>query len=172
MTSIENSYSFFLSHVMFYSFYVIFLLHISGKTHTLMAPDGITAGVIERCFKRITQDERHDYKVQLNNTDCLSWPFQRATSFPWMVYYRGSPPSPFPPLPPPNSFNSPVSCCVTEWKETESKLSCTIWKNITQCPRLWLALSEPGPLVDLQFMALTLSQLTAPPTGVWRIGIT
>lgn len=37
---------------------------ISGKTHTLMAPDGITAGVIERCFKKITQDERHEYKVQ------------------------------------------------------------------------------------------------------------
>ena len=28
-----------------------------------MAPDGITAGVIERCFKRITQDDLHDYKV-------------------------------------------------------------------------------------------------------------
>ncbi|KAJ7328532.1 hypothetical protein OS493_024448 [Desmophyllum pertusum] len=38
----------------------------SGKTHTLMAPDGITAGVIERCFKRITQDDRHDYKVTMS----------------------------------------------------------------------------------------------------------
>ena len=35
-----------------------------------MAPDGITAGVIERCFKRITQDERHDYKVQSIATMC------------------------------------------------------------------------------------------------------
>ena len=39
--------------------------HFLGKTHTLMAPDGITAGVIERCFKRITQDDLHDYKVTL-----------------------------------------------------------------------------------------------------------
>ncbi|XP_029208723.2 kinesin-like protein KIN-7O isoform X2 [Acropora millepora] len=38
----------------------------SGKTHTLMAPDGITAGVIERCFKRITQDDLHDYKVTMS----------------------------------------------------------------------------------------------------------
>lgn len=38
----------------------------SGKTHTLMAPDGITAGVIERCFKKITQDERHEYKVTMS----------------------------------------------------------------------------------------------------------
>lgn len=38
----------------------------SGKTYTLMAPDGITAGVIERCFKRITQDDRHDYKVTMS----------------------------------------------------------------------------------------------------------
>ena len=45
-------------------FDVISLSLISGKTHTLMAPDGITAGVIERCFKRITLDDRHDYKVQ------------------------------------------------------------------------------------------------------------
>lgn len=68
MSSIENSYSFFFScNVLSQAvveFHVIFLQHISGKTHTLMAPDGITAGVIERCFKRITQDERHDYKVQ------------------------------------------------------------------------------------------------------------
>ncbi|XP_068708780.1 uncharacterized protein [Montipora foliosa] len=38
----------------------------SGKTHTLMAPDGITAGVIERCFKKITQDDLHDYKVTMS----------------------------------------------------------------------------------------------------------
>ncbi|XP_022791929.1 kinesin-like protein KIF15 [Stylophora pistillata] len=38
----------------------------SGKTHTLMAPDGITAGVIERCFKRITKDDYHDYKVTMS----------------------------------------------------------------------------------------------------------
>ena len=42
---------------------VMHLSIILGKTHTLMAPDGITAGVIERCFKRITQDDHHDYKV-------------------------------------------------------------------------------------------------------------
>lgn len=52
-----------LSHAVV-EFVVVFLSLISGKTHTLMAPDGITAGVIERCFKRITQDGRHDYKVQ------------------------------------------------------------------------------------------------------------
>ena len=36
-----------------------------------MAPDGITAGVIERCFKRITQDDRHDYKVMSLTCSCL-----------------------------------------------------------------------------------------------------
>ena len=38
----------------------------SGKTYTLMAPDGITAAVIDRCFKKIALDERHDYKVLMS----------------------------------------------------------------------------------------------------------
>ena len=36
-----------------------------------MAPDGITAGVIERCFKRITQDYLHDYKVSSYKQEAL-----------------------------------------------------------------------------------------------------
>ena len=69
---IENSYCFFFFikrfahavNVVKFDVIPVFLSLISGKTYTLMAPDGITAGVIERCFKRITQDDRHDYKVQ------------------------------------------------------------------------------------------------------------
>lgn len=45
---------------------------ITGKTHTLMAPDGITAGVIERCFKKITQDDLHDYKVLCYDVVCFA----------------------------------------------------------------------------------------------------
>ena len=66
-----------------------------GKTHTLMAPDGITAGVIERCFKRITQDERHDYKVQSIATMCSCF-FQKLRS--WVVQAMC------------------VSCIITDWK--------------------------------------------------------
>ena len=32
-----------------------------------MGPDGITAGVIERCFKKINQDDYHDFKVLCTN---------------------------------------------------------------------------------------------------------
>lgn len=67
-SDIENSYSYIFSSnalpIATVKSDIIFLSFISGKTYTLMAPDGITAGVIERCFKRITQDDRHDYKVQ------------------------------------------------------------------------------------------------------------
>ncbi|XP_048585259.1 kinesin-like protein KIN-7I isoform X3 [Nematostella vectensis] len=38
----------------------------SGKTYTLMAPDGITYGVVDRCFRRIMKDDKHDYKVSLS----------------------------------------------------------------------------------------------------------
>ncbi|KAK3705683.1 hypothetical protein QZH41_009516, partial [Actinostola sp. cb2023] len=38
----------------------------SGKTYTLMAPDGIAAGVVDRCFKRIMQDTKHDYKLSMS----------------------------------------------------------------------------------------------------------
>jgi hypothetical protein len=40
--------------------------YLLGKTYTLMAPDGIAAGVVDRCFKRIMQDTKHDYKVNIS----------------------------------------------------------------------------------------------------------
>ena len=86
-----------------------------------MAPDGITAGVVERCFKRITQDERHDYKVKSIATTCSCF-FHKLRSF--FVHAIC------------------VNCIVTEWKLRTKKnlfinqtvLSTrtvgTFWKNV------------------------------------------
>lgn len=46
---------------------------MSGKTYTLMGPDGVTAGVVDRCFKRIMQDTKHDYKVSNCSPRSFFW---------------------------------------------------------------------------------------------------